>query len=141
MIRSNVGNVVTNAAQIESVAMHTARGIPTQEQKNKAKIADAASALNHLTMEEAEMIGKSKAASMIKNATESVDNKLDIDSLMEDTPTANLNSPEASQLNRKIRGDFDHKNFWTRGEKGRFRQATEEDFFVAAKRGEDNADV
>lgn len=50
MIRSNVGNVVTNAMQIGSVSAHTAAGIVRGAKKEK--LAQAQNALNNLSEEE-----------------------------------------------------------------------------------------
>lgn len=50
MIRSNVGNVVTNAMQIGSVSAHTAAGMVRGAKKEK--LAQAQNALNNLSEEE-----------------------------------------------------------------------------------------
>lgn len=50
MIRSNVGNVVTNAMQIASVSAHTAAGMVRSAKKDK--LAQAQNALNNLSDEE-----------------------------------------------------------------------------------------
>lgn len=50
MIRSNVGNVVTNAMQIGSVSAHTAAGMVRGAKKEK--LAQAQNALNNLSDEE-----------------------------------------------------------------------------------------
>ena len=50
MIRSNVGNVVTNAMQIGSVSAHTAAGMVRSAKKEK--LAQAQNALNNLSDEE-----------------------------------------------------------------------------------------
>ena len=59
MNRSNVGNIVTNGAQILSVAGTTYAGY--RENAKRRKIADASSALNNMTEEEVSAVGKMRA--------------------------------------------------------------------------------
>lgn len=61
-VRSNVGNVVTNALQIGGVAATTASGIRRQ------KLGDASSAYQYLSKSEAEEIGRARASEMLQNA-------------------------------------------------------------------------
>lgn len=62
MIRSNVGNVVTNAVQIGSVGATTYAGF--ERSARRAKKEDAASAFNYLTEDDLSKIGQAKAQRM-----------------------------------------------------------------------------
>lgn len=59
MNRSNVGNVVTNATQTMAVSGFTSAGY--MQNQRRARLADAASALNNLSEDEVRQLGQYKA--------------------------------------------------------------------------------
>lgn len=112
MNRLNVGNVITNGMQTLSVAGFTASG--WKKGADRARIADAASGLNNLSYEEANMLGQARADQMRGQIAENIESKLgdDVDIIMKDGLFERLRSPQSKQLRQKVNNDLNwYKNY------------------------------
>lgn len=102
MNRSNIGNVVTNATQTMAVSGFTAAGY-LQGQK-RAKLGDAASALNNLSEDEVRELGEARAEAARQEIRRSK-NEIDGTSRLSDAEQDKLGEKRADDLRKYIKGE------------------------------------
>lgn len=98
MNRTNVGNITTNAVQTMAVSGFTSAGYV--QNKRRAKLADASSALNNLTEEEVEKVGQKRAEELREYIGETPET---VDEAMEGESYSSLNSPQKKELELSTR--------------------------------------
>ena len=135
MNRANFGNVTTNAVQTVSVAGFT--GSNWAKGADKAKLADASSALNNLSKEELNQIGKMRADKLRDEVKEYNSEKgkenlgeneeLNVDNIMNDTTFKDMDTPQKQYINLKISKDVLYSEAMSRGPGGKFRKTTIEE--------------
>lgn len=146
MIRSNVGNIVTNGQQAMSVGAFTAGGL-------KRSLGKADTALNNLSKEELTQYRQAQADDMRRKINKSQGSDVEsVDEIMDGTssddsstlPTLQENSEQVQELNLRMRRDREWFQSWydTRI-KGKLKisNKTKSEFLKHMRGDDSNADV
>lgn len=140
MNRFNFGNQVTNGMQILGVAGTTAAEF--KKQSDRQALADAASALNNMSMDEIKRVGQYRADRLRDEMNEYYTKKSNsVDDIMSDVPYKDLKSPQADAIRQYVENNFNYYRTYVR-DGSRFRKMNTEDFVSRLKKEkDDNADI